>query len=208
MWNCVYQTDHGIYVAVTRPEAQVISLVKFGSSSLSILSGRDIKTESLCFGIAYVNGKCIVATGYTQPYKVYSVTEDGRTETLHQTTSQLYYLAYDPRHQDVIVSLYTETEGATVVHRLSMEKKTTDVSKVGVVKHGLGVDVDRDGNVYVCGKTSNNVVQISRDGTIVRELVTSTSGLKDPYAISVYGDKFVVSNVNMNFVQIFQLSMP
>ncbi|OWF38345.1 E3 ubiquitin-protein ligase TRIM56 [Mizuhopecten yessoensis] len=82
------------------------------------------------------------------------------------------------------------------------------VATVGVLKGAFGVDVDVEGNVYVCGRESNNVVQMSEEGAHVRELLTSSDGVDRPRAISVCGDRFVVTNEssqNRNYVQIFKL---
>ena len=44
----------------------------------------------------------------------------------------------------------------------------------------LGISVDNDGNVYVVGYISNNVVVISPDGQRHRQLLSSTDGLSAP----------------------------
>ena len=49
-----------------------------------------------------------------------------------------------------------------------------------VLQHPLGISVDNDGNVYVVGCQSNNVVVISPDGQRHRQLLTSNDGLSCP----------------------------
>ena len=44
----------------------------------------------------------------------------------------------------------------------------------------LGISVDNDGNVYVVGFDSNNVVFISRDGKRHRQVLSSEDGLRNP----------------------------
>ena len=47
-----------------------------------------------------------------------------------------------------------------------------------VLQYPLGISVDNDGNVYVVGYNSNNVVVISPDGQRHRQLLSSKDGLK------------------------------
>ena len=49
-----------------------------------------------------------------------------------------------------------------------------------VLQNPLGISVDNDGNVYVVGYNSNNVVVISPDGQHQRQLLSSKDGLKKP----------------------------
>ncbi|XP_060082635.1 uncharacterized protein LOC132561935 [Ylistrum balloti] len=57
-----------------------------------------------------------------------------------------------------------------------------------------GIDVDYEGNVYVCDQQSNSVVQISVDRHKVREILTAIDGIHMPSSISVCGETFVVTN--------------
>ncbi|CAC5389438.1 unnamed protein product [Mytilus coruscus] len=52
-----------------------------------------------------------------------------------------------------------------------------------VLKNPLGIDVDSDGNVYVVGFSSNNVVVISPDGQRHKEVLTAGDGLKSPSSL-------------------------
>ena len=54
-------------------------------------------------------------------------------------------------------------------------------------RHGLqsprGISVDNDGNLYVVGHQSNNLVVISPDGLRYRQLLSSTDGLVNPFVL-------------------------
>jgi DNA-binding beta-propeller fold protein YncE len=52
-----------------------------------------------------------------------------------------------------------------------------------VLKGPCGISVDNDGNVYVVGNSSNNVVVISPDGQRYRELLSSMDGLLHPVVL-------------------------
>ena len=52
-----------------------------------------------------------------------------------------------------------------------------------VLKCLLGISLDNDGNVYVAGKDSINVVVISPDGQRHRQLLSSKDGLVNPIVL-------------------------
>ncbi|XP_069132442.1 tripartite motif-containing protein 2-like [Argopecten irradians] len=194
-------------VAVSMGTKRLISMINMTSSKLSMISGDDIDTGKQCDGITYKDGQFMVSTGYSSNRDIYSVMEGQEVNVLHTPSAKPYYLVYDPTTSDVIVSLHTNTEGDTVLYRLSSDGTTTEMAKVGLLKKGNGVDVDEEGNVYVCGRASNNVVQISCDGKIVRELVTSES-VKEPFTISVSDHRFVLSSDasdSSNYITIHEL---
>ena len=49
-----------------------------------------------------------------------------------------------------------------------------------VLRNSVGISVDNDGNVYVVGSDSNNVVAISPDGQRHRQILSSEDGLINP----------------------------
>jgi len=49
-----------------------------------------------------------------------------------------------------------------------------------VLQYPCGITVDNDGNVYVVGSNSSNVVVISPDGQRHRQLLSSKDGLSNP----------------------------
>ncbi|CAG2232676.1 unnamed protein product [Mytilus edulis] len=53
-----------------------------------------------------------------------------------------------------------------------------------ILRGPCGISVDNDGNVYVVGKSSNNVVVISADGQQHKEILTATDGLSSPVSLS------------------------
>ena len=52
-----------------------------------------------------------------------------------------------------------------------------------VLKYPWGISVDNDGNVYVVGQCSANVVVISPDGQRYRQLLSSSDGLVIPVVL-------------------------
>jgi DNA-binding beta-propeller fold protein YncE len=52
-----------------------------------------------------------------------------------------------------------------------------------VLQYSCGISIDNDGNVYVVGHNTNNVVVISPDGQRHRQLLSSKDGLSRPYVL-------------------------
>ncbi|XP_021354998.1 transcription intermediary factor 1-beta-like [Mizuhopecten yessoensis] len=188
-------------VAAAIPSPGGIRVVTVTPSKLTLSSV--INTNKQCYGITYRDGEFIVSTGS----EVCSVKKDGTTKTLYRYTGDVCALSHDPKDGQLFIAHRTNRTGRTAIGRLSTDNKYTDVLNVGVVKYAYGVDVDMEGNVYVCGYGSNNVVQMSGDGTNVRELLTAADGITQPLAISVCGNKLVVSNLSgqRDSIQVFQL---
>ncbi|XP_021345505.1 transcription intermediary factor 1-beta-like [Mizuhopecten yessoensis] len=194
--------DNTVAVAVRSPGG--VHIVKVENSKMSLSSEICLPDDKGCQGITHINGRFVVCTD-TKEAEVYSVTQDGTAELLYQYNGKCYFLSHDPTNEDILVSCHISTQGKVVLSRLSADKRRKNVMQRGVVSSAAGVIVDREGNIYVCGFASNNVVQMSGDGTHVRELLTSSDGIKRPFAVAVCGDMFVLAEDDTNFVRLFQL---
>ncbi|XP_060080605.1 transcription intermediary factor 1-beta-like [Ylistrum balloti] len=192
-------------VAVMVVTSHTISIITVRDLTLTVSSNITIPNiNEPCLGITYNVDSFVVGTLKS----LYSVPKSGGKATkLHTIKSNCLHLGSNVQNGHVFASIYTSTPDDVAVTRL-IEGTSTDVLKIGVVKGTTGIDVDREGNVYVCGYNSHNVIQMSGEGTNVRELMTSSDELKQPRAISVLGDKLVITNVSSdqnNFVHVFQL---
>ncbi|XP_069100879.1 tripartite motif-containing protein 2-like [Argopecten irradians] len=200
-------------VAVMLVSAKTICIVTVQNFELSILS--HIKIQNIApdfpYGVAFVNNSFVISTTSITT-SLHAVPRYGRKGSkatkLHQMESKCLHLANDHLNEHVFASIYAaKSEDDMAVIRLS-NGMHTDVLKFGVVEGTTGLDVDREGNVYVCGSRSHNIIQMSGDGTNVRELLTSADGIESPRAISLLNDKVVITNDSSNranIVHVFQL---
>ncbi|XP_021366318.1 uncharacterized protein LOC110458754 [Mizuhopecten yessoensis] len=182
-----------------------VCVVQVEDSKLSLSSEINMPNGKHCYGITHTDGRFLVGTIGGE---VYSVTQDGTAVLLHKYNNSCYTLTQDPVKGDTIVSVSNTITGDVAVSRLSADKRHMDVMKVGVVSDARGIDLDREGNIYVCGNSSHNVVQMSGAGTHVRELLTSSEGMDSPQAIAVGGDKILVTSDSTdqeNYIRVFQL---
>ena len=58
-----------------------------------------------------------------------------------------------------------------------------------VLRQPLGIALDKNRNVYVAGRETNNVVVLSPDGKNCREILTKSDGLNKPYSLRINIDR-------------------
>jgi hypothetical protein len=58
-----------------------------------------------------------------------------------------------------------------------------------VLREPLGIALDKNGNVYVAGNKTNNVVVLSPDGKNCRAILTKRDGLNKPYSLRINIDR-------------------
>ncbi|XP_033752808.1 uncharacterized protein LOC117336408 [Pecten maximus] len=192
-------------VAITMPWANMISFLDITSTKFSLSSHPVVNTSRPCYGISYHDGEFTLTSGDNKPFEVYSVTASGQVDTLYHPKMAPRFIVCDPIKRDIVVTMSTGSPGDVAVCRLSKSKNET-IAVRGILKAPRGVDLDSDGNVYVCGNGSRNVVQMSSDGSVVRELLTSSDGIEGLLSISVCADKFVLTrSCSSNFITLYQL---
>ncbi|XP_069101158.1 uncharacterized protein [Argopecten irradians] len=182
-----------------------INVFKVSNSKLSLTSSIkvDITAGTKCHGITCCNDAFVVGTSTSLFY----VRQNGRKEHIHKIGSSCLHLASDQRSGNIFFSLEGNMPNWPAVSRL-YSRTITNILPTGTLKEARGIDVDREKNVYVCGFVSNNVIQMSQDGSHVRELLTSSDGINKPRAISVWEDKVVITNQSpnqRNTVKLFRL---
>jgi DNA-binding beta-propeller fold protein YncE len=78
---------------------------------------------------------------------------------------------------------YTNTDTHTVTYCDLHGTTQWEFKDERLLQYPLGISVDNDGNVYVVGYDSNNIVVISPDGKRHRQLLSSKDGLKKPRVV-------------------------
>ncbi|OWF49734.1 uncharacterized protein LOC110451322 [Mizuhopecten yessoensis] len=194
--------DDTVAVAVTNSHVG-IHVVKVQPSKLTLSTVIEVPEDIKCQGLAFMDGHFMVSTSTD----IHSVTMDGKVEKVQTLSSPCWNLASDLKKNKTFACLQTSTMDDIVVTRLPNGIQIYGLDE-RVVENAMGVDVDSEGNVYVCGQDSNKVLQVSAYGTKVKELLTSKDGIDEPRAISVCGNKFVVTNnssQDRNEIHIYQL---
>jgi len=69
---------------------------------------------------------------------------------------------------------------------------------VNVLRKPRGITLDKNRNVYVAGRQTNNVVVLSSDGKNCREILTKSYGLDDPCSLRINIDRSELLVCNKN----------
>jgi hypothetical protein len=77
------------------------------------------------------------------------------------------------------------------------------------LKQPTGIDIDADGNIFVCCKHSSNIHQFNEDGQRVKIILTEKDGVENPMAIRFqkFTNKFFVSEAKISsrdYIRIFE----
>jgi DNA-binding beta-propeller fold protein YncE len=57
-----------------------------------------------------------------------------------------------------------------------------------VLREPRGIALDKNSNVYVAGRRTNNVVVLSPDGKYCKQILTKSDGLDEPYSLRINFD--------------------
>jgi hypothetical protein len=70
-----------------------------------------------------------------------------------------------------------------------------------------GFAQDKEGNFYICGMDSNNVHQVRPSGNLVKLLLHSKNGIRNPYAIGIEEstNRFFVTQMDCEVVKMYRL---
>ncbi|XP_033763034.1 uncharacterized protein LOC117344399 [Pecten maximus] len=195
---CMKEVDT---VAVTRHSEGVISLVKIESlKKLNLQTENDIRAGKKCDALTLGKDCLVFATSYDSiSNEICKVISPDYTKEIAWTYKYVQGLAYD--HHTNTILLTTMCDDVSIILRVVGNYDISEVARAGDLLTGAsGIDIDQDGNMYICCNDSEKIVQISRHGK-VRSLVD----MSDPYRIAVCGKKFVVSMKNQGTVKFFEM---
>lgn len=166
---------------------------------------RSISTETWCYGatthdqsVMFCSGRSKLEVVNTQTGTVSPITsqigecfEDWNT---HLTSDKTYTYLSDFRSNTITCFDHNGT-------------KQWKFTKPKELKQPRGITIDSNSNLYVAGYQSNNVIILSSDGQLHKEILTSQDGLDRPKAIHFdkLRNQLVVCNTK-GLAFIFQLS--
>ncbi|XP_061189994.1 uncharacterized protein LOC133197795 [Saccostrea echinata] len=167
---------------------------------------REIILDEACWGLTEFKGKLI---GTFLPFELDAhlrvMTYDGTMERkIEIQDSPVAFRApqYVLYHEDKV---YISDSYSHALIIIDLDGHVTFAFKVAEFENPAGMTVDDQGNVYVCGKTSHNVFQISREGEI-REILSQEDCPSRPCCIGLLGDgsTLLVGYSNSNVLKSFQ----
>lgn len=168
-------------VAVTLPFE---SKIQFISITDQMKATRAIKMDMDCYGLVCRNQELIVVCNdYLIGPAVQVVSLTGRVKQTIDTDrsgrrilSDPYYLTVTPTGKLIYIS---DKDRIVCMDR---HGNVTSVYQESSLRNARGIDLDNEGNLYVCGYMSNNVHQITMHGIDFRCLINKEDVL-DPWAV-------------------------
>ncbi|XP_063402421.1 uncharacterized protein LOC134686676 [Mytilus trossulus] len=138
---------------------------------------KTIKVHSDNDGVAYNDGHLIYCAR-EKGLQMISLSDESTSNVINHELSGLSYVT---TFGDKLC--YTDYNEDSVTCCDFHGKIMWKFSDISVLDTPYGICVDNDGNVFVVGYHSHNVVVISRDGKQHRQLLSSDDGLKYPRAL-------------------------
>ncbi|KAL3887938.1 hypothetical protein ACJMK2_000323 [Sinanodonta woodiana] len=203
-WNACILPDKNM--AVTLPYKKTILV--FGMEN-KMHSVREIKTRLQCWGIAVMKGQLVITTGHDEHSILILDTNGSEIRTVRPNnyrSNELlspYYVKLNRDETIIYISYYGGNKLAAYNTSWNVLLTYTDQDMNG--PHGI--DTDREGNIVLCGYSSFNVQHISRDGKLIKTLITKKEEKKVPVAIQFYRDmdRFCVTYCDCDVVKVYDM---
>ncbi|XP_060578289.1 uncharacterized protein LOC132735365 [Ruditapes philippinarum] len=180
-WGIAKVSDNKI--AVTFPYEEKIRLITF-SEEMEVLDTTEIPGHGRCFGIAYSNNHLVVSYRYTGSLEILSMSGKivklfDKDDNDQNRSTFPHYLTVSPDN----TMIYVSDCGRYSVTCLNFDGMLKSIYKDDQLKFPHQLAVDEYGSVYVCGRDSNNVHQLSCDLTKVK-ILDKSHGIDTPTSIA------------------------
>ena len=205
-WDVTVMSDKEI--AVSLPTECRIQFVTVSPRTMT--TTRMISTEEPCYGIHQVNGKIMAVTYDGDPPNLKILSPEGQELTYvcvdedgFTLFSKPLYVASSPNGNDIFVA----DERLGCVIDLTENGELNFTYSAMDLGHAAGIAIDNDGNIYVCGNTSNSVHVLSPQGDRVKVLVTGEN-ISYPRAIAYEPKekKLLVTQGDKDVVKVYSLA--
>jgi hypothetical protein len=133
-----------------------------------------ISMDTSIYGMA-VRGRTIYYCRGNKGLKMINLSDKSVSDIIQNNKSNVYYVATF-RNKLYYANGDTHTVTCCDLHGTTQ----WELKDTSVLQYPYSISIDKDGNVYVVGYDSNNVVVISPDGQRHRQLLSSKDGLKKP----------------------------
>ena len=142
------------------------------------------------YGMA-VRGRTIYYCAWDKGLKMLNLSDRSVSDIISSNMSRFDYVATSG-NKLYYTNVHTYTVTCCDLHGTTQ----WEFKDERILQGPLGISVDNDGNVYVVGHLSNNVVVISPDGQLHRQLLSPKDGLSHPIVLDYdrYTNSLLVVN--------------
>ncbi|KAL3891958.1 hypothetical protein ACJMK2_004200 [Sinanodonta woodiana] len=191
-------------VAVTIPEQKRIHIIQIKDR---MLKKNEITTRFECWGIALVQGQLVITTNKNIIILLDMHGNEIKTVQMDKSDSEAQRTSRFIKANTINSVIYLSVEYAhkLVAYNITWDALFTYTNQD--LHNATGIDIDREGNIYLCGYNSHCVQQISAEGKINKTLLTKKEENKKPLSITFYTDtdKFILTYGNCDVVEVYEL---
>ena len=184
------------------------SKIQFISASDNMKATRVIKVDMDCYGLIYRNQELlVVCNDYLIGPAIQIVSLTGRIKQTIDTDRSGQRILEDPYYMTVTPSgklIYVSDKDRIVC--MDRHGNVTSVYKESSLRNARGIDIDNEGNLYVCGYMSNNVHQITMHGIDFRCLLNKEQ-VWDPWSVTFNESNgtFLLTSDSSDFIKVYAL---
>ncbi|XP_071167356.1 tripartite motif-containing protein 2-like [Mytilus edulis] len=197
-------TQEPLDISVYDKTRLIVALGNDGIQSLNIVSlrplGKVINLGGKCTAVTHDHEKVIVAVDD----KLKLITIDGKL-IRHIDHPGLVWSLSAVFNGKIYYSDFSDDDD--VLHCITLDGTNIFSYKHPQLIGPTGVAVDTHGNVYVAGLSSNNVHQLSRDGTLLSIILTKKDGIKYPRGMAYNREKreLLLINQDRKIIQFYAI---
>ena len=171
-------------IVVTIPGEQMIVILEYSKTELDLVS--TFETGCECWGVVPLGDKfATTCDPWSKSPSIKIFSDKGKLLSFFQKDENGHMLLKYPEHiaaDNNHTTLYISDSRADAVLAVSLDGIVVFRYVHEKLRYPVGLDTDIQGNVYVCGKESKNVHQISKDGHFVR-MILDNSEVDAPRAL-------------------------
>jgi hypothetical protein len=172
--NIVYIKDNNsVAVSSGNGDTKCITIIDIDKKEIMTTISMDTYIYSMA-----VRGRTIYYCAGDTGLKMINLSDKSVSDVINSTMSPFDYVATS-RDKLYYTIFNTNTVTCCNLHGTTQWKFKDE----RVLQHPCGISVDNDGNVYVVGVASKNVVVISSDGQRHRQLLSYKDGLVNPFVL-------------------------
>ena len=178
----IAETGSGTYDTVYLKDSNGVAVSSGSRGNICItiidITSQEVMTtipmDTCIFGMA-IRGRTIYYCTRDNGLKILNLSDQSVSDIITSNTPHVYYVAISG-DKLYYTNCITDTVTCCDLHGTTQ----WEFNDEHVLQNPRGISVDNDGNVYVVGHMSNNVVVISPDGQHHRQLLSSKNGLNIP----------------------------
>ncbi|XP_071121456.1 RB1-inducible coiled-coil protein 1-like [Mytilus edulis] len=155
---------------------------------------KTISVKDYIYGITYT-GSNLVFSGLNKGIRIINPNDETTSDVVGGTIPGYCYIT------TLDNKLYHTNPKANTVTCYDQQGKTHwTFRNERILQTPAGISVDDNGDVYVLGRGSNNLIMISTDGKRHRQLLSANEGLSEPWSIHLSKDRnlLLVANRRKN----------